>query len=334
METAGRLAALACVVIILLIILIPLSIGYVNYDEFAFKRNRFSNFLDMETVYGADGGGERAFITFVNEFKKFPRNLVFVEFPEGIKIDTIEGGGGANVTAGVDSTASAGKSVTIYPTFQYRLRPENFKDLWNKHGAKYAERISLNAKTIMKENFENFAVEDFFREREKVRGSFNRQMNDRLNAKMFDDDATIRAIDVPEGKFQLRKVVLDSRTRQRYLQVATRLQTNELNMFETIAQTERVKTQTEFVSPILQRLANVTQSAVGEESSIIQAAEAAAEKTRLQAVANGYKKIFDGLGITDGKHKMKLVQLMAIHSKSHVLVDEHADQTRKIYLGI
>jgi len=320
--------------LLLTVILVPISFKYLNYDEFAYKVSSIGNVVDVSQVYGPGG---RHFIGPTNYFNTFPANFVFVDMG-AVKITTIEGGS-ANSTD--DSSGGAGRTVTVYPKFQYKLDPKYFAKVYNQHNLKYAERIKLNAETILKENLGNFAVVDFFRSREAVRKFFNDQLNTRLNQKMFDgtNAAVDPVISVPAGKFQLRSVALDAKLTDRYLQNAIKNQDVERSVYDKNVTVERAKTLTDFVAKINAEVASITQNANGRATSIIATAEAEAARIRLEAVALGYKRIFDLLGIKDGAQKMKLVKMMALKNSSCVLVDDinpkntAASRARKIYLN-
>ena len=142
--------------LLLTVILVPISFKYLNYDEFAYKVSTIGNVVDVSQVYGPGG---RHFIGPTNYFNTFPANFVFVDMG-AVKITTIEGGS-ANSTD--DSSGGAGRTVTVYPKFQYKLvrpahagqprpslwqptgvqDPKYFAKVYNQHNLKYAERVRV-----------------------------------------------------------------------------------------------------------------------------------------------------------------------------------------------
>lgn len=146
--------------------------------------------------------------------------------------------------------------------------------------------------------------------REDIRKAVNTMLTEKLR-KFY--------VEVPDGKFQLRDVVLPLQTKQRYEEIAILAQRNLMKQFQEDSAKERAETQ-KMVIEIERETINIVKSTAAQVKAIHERAEAEAFTKRQKAIAEGYKKIFSELGITDGKDKMELVKLLAVHSGTRYIV--------------
>merc|ERR1711871_1440168 len=199
---------LCCTALLMICIMVPASFQYVNYNEYALKRNSVTHTVDFDKVY--DMG--RYFWGLGKTTMTFPRNFIFVDF----------GGndGGSNELSVFDAK---GLEITLKSSFEYRILKDKLVDLYRTYGLGYEAQIINEARSIIKNMAsERYNVEDYFQKRKQI----TREINEFLTTNL-----TRVFVDVPMGKFQLRDVLLPPQTKDRYEQIAIITQQNQMKQF-------------------------------------------------------------------------------------------------------
>jgi hypothetical protein len=298
----AKSTALCCcaVAVVLLVVLLPFSFGYVNHTEIAFQKNKIGGKVDTSKLYTMGRHYQSPLHTFI----KFPATFQTISFSRGIQLETSEG-----------------PRVTLYSSFQYRLRQdgESMKALWDtysKTGAEeaYRQKVEQFAQDILMKNPEKFTIRAFYTERDRIRETFNSLLDLQLKEKMMN------AVEVPPGKFHLLEVTLPTLASTELLNVVVKNEEVEASRFNNEADRERKVTLAQKEKVISQTNAMV-QSARGRVSAIRQEAESKAYSTRQGAIANGYKEMFDLLKMTRVDHKMQLIKLISVQKDTRLLVN-------------
>jgi regulator of protease activity HflC (stomatin/prohibitin superfamily) len=277
---------------LLFVILFPMSFSYVSYDEYAFKRNSITHTLDFSETYEMG----RYFWGVGQSPMTFPRNYVFVDF------------GGQHELSVFDNK---GLEIILKSSFEYRILKDKMTELYKEYGLGYEDQIINKARSLIKNAVsEKYNVEDYFQKRQEVTKFINEVLTREL-VNLY--------VEVPPGKFQLRDVVLPSGTKQRYEEIAILTQRNEMKKYQEESSKVRAQTEMQLVN-ITKQTVSITRSAQAEVGAIHAEAEAQAFNIRQKAIAEGYAKIFSELGITDGKDKMEIVKLLAVHSGTRYIV--------------
>lgn len=276
----------------MIVTMVPASFQYVNYNEYALKRNSVTHTVDFDEVFEMG----RYFWGLGKTTMTFPRNFIFVDF------------GGTNELSVFDAK---GLEITLKSSFEYRINKDRLVDMYRTYGLGYEAQIVNKARSIIKNKAsQKYNVEDYFRDRKRITIELNEFLTEELKS-VF--------VDVPKGKFQLRDVLLPPQTKDRYEQIAIITQQNQMKNFSKESQEVRANTALQLIN-YTKTTEKITQEAAAKVQAIKQNATAVAFRITQRAVAEGYKEVFSQLGITDGKDKMEIIKLLAVHSGTRYIV--------------
>jgi len=135
-------------------ILLIVSFVYVEYDEFAFKKDTTANEVHTDEVY-TNGrylwGPNWDVITFSRLYQE-------VSYEDSSSLDV-----GNN----------EGIQVNIDVNFWYKLRRKYLKDLYQKYGTKYHDKATSIAKAALKNTAVAFTLDEYLRSRAQIAKAMN-----------------------------------------------------------------------------------------------------------------------------------------------------------------
>lgn len=268
--------------VILMIILLPLSFAYIEYNEIAFKKNTISNRVDTSEVY-ANGrhmwGPAYDKIAFTSTYQ--------LESFSGTELSVF---------------SSNGLDFPIEVDVYYKLEPENLALIFDDVGTAYEERLRALIESSLKNTATKFEVDDYVTNRTNI----TQAMYDGLNV-----DLAELFISIEPYKFLLKKVAFPDDVDQVFLNTAVQELENEKALLEqdvalTIRETNRL------IEEIDGNITVVTVTAEAEAEAIVNIAQAEAGKIIQEATGVGINYMFTVLNITQAEERQKLFELFAI----------------------
>jgi len=291
-EEGGALKCGGCVagfVLLLVIILVSSSFSKLEYYEYGFAKRLTTSTVDRSKVYGAGNhllGPDYSFVT-------FPANVISVE-QDDLSAWTRADAGTAS------STGSAGTSVIIDVSYQYRLIKTQLSDLFKKRNVNFKPFVENLAVQAIKNNATQFSADDFLKNRENIEKGFLNGLTDALK------DANAVAIGV-----QLRRVEFPQKYVQRMLSAAVQELNNDAENYKKKAALIRETTIT-MQKYIENDAYKVQENAKAAGKLHKERAENDAIKLRQTARSIGLDKIRKRLKIVSQKHFVSLDYLITL----------------------
>eukprot|EP01006_Ploeotia_vitrea_P047917 TRINITY_DN67176_c11_g9_i1.p1 TRINITY_DN67176_c11_g9~~TRINITY_DN67176_c11_g9_i1.p1 ORF type:complete len:310 (-),score=13.40 TRINITY_DN67176_c11_g9_i1:258-1187(-) len=280
---ATAVGVLCCIGCLLLVILLPLSFQYVERNTWAFKRNSLTNDVDTDTVYEAG----RYFWGVGRGTVSFPSTFQHIEFvgKEGLTVFT-----------------ETGLELLLDVSFQYRLQRDNLDKLFSDFGRAYTAQIENVARASLRNEAPQFSIEQYITDRSAVVGTLHAGLA-RALSEIY--------VDVPEDKFQLRRVVLPGQVRDKFLHTFVQ---NEINQEKAAkAKADLIRKQTEKIErEIRGNVTIIAKRAAAKASRMVQDERAVSVRRLEVAKANGVKNVIKQLNITNQKTASTFLKYMAL----------------------
>lgn len=262
------------------IIVISISFSYVEYNEYAFRRQKSGNKVYTNKLY--DNG--RYMFGPDYDLILFPRDYQRVNLDDLAVSD------------------SKGKSFLMDVSFYYRVQKTNLTKLYNKFGTSFESTVKSKAQSTIKNTAPLYTIEDFLNNRSDITTILNTNVTDEL--------ATIW-IELEDSKLQLKRITLEDTTVEKYLDDAIITQTEAQALYEQNATAIRAET-TRQVEEINTDATTLTSEATAEYDRIIAVAEADADLLTSKARGEGIALVLSNLNITDAALRKTFIKLMAI----------------------
>jgi hypothetical protein len=265
---------------LLILILVPLSFSYVEYDEYAFKKNEIENDVDTNRIYtnGQYGWGiNYEPLTFPRTYQK--EELKLAIFP------------------------SNGLEFSIDIVFFWRVRKDELPLLFKAFGqSSYTGQVQSRANAKIKNRAPDFTIEQYISERPLITRELHKALKEELN---------LIYIEAPADKFFLIDVTLPEAIRKKDLDAAVQKQKNLEQQNRQTA--DLVRKETERLEEQIR--ANITLVALTAESqseTIVSNAWAAGNRTVDDADSSGTQAFFSALSVTDAATKSAYVRYFAL----------------------
>jgi len=262
--------------LLLILILVPLSFSYVEYNQYAFKKNTATSVVDTSEVYEAGtyawGLGNTPVI--------FPRTFQLIEYTPAAD---------GSLTIFTDD----GLQITIECSFQYRLIKANIAALYHTFGLSFGPQVVNIAKSILKNVAPSFTTQDYYVNRDKIESQMEAALATGLLNETF----------VEVGQFQLRTVTLPTNIATTLLNTQIQAQNNAREVFVQNATVIRAQTL------VLQQetLSNITRiRATAQAQATLIAAQASAQAIQIRATSKqtGLRNLFGVLNLTTPELKL------------------------------
>ena len=266
-----------CLVSLLLVILIPLSIGYVDYYEYGLDQNKINRAVDTEQVY-APG---RYFIGPGHGFLKYQRDAHF-EMLEGLAV----------FSSGSDD--SIGLEFKVDVGFTYLLIEDEIGELHKELAQNYNNVIVSRAKDAIKnEAAASVSFTQYFQAREEVEAKFKAAIEKRWN------DAP--SLHCTLDQFHLGRIQIPDSVAVKQLEAQIQNERNRKETFTQQAELEREQTAVE-VNSINLETELVLRKANAEANLLRSKARSESEKIRASAQINGTQYLLEAAGINSEDH--------------------------------
>ena len=106
-----------------------------------------------------------------------------------------------------------GLEFTIECSFQYLIMKKGLKELYLQYGEAYGSQVINQARSILKDASPSFTVDQYISDRGTVQGTMYGMLKDGLN-RLCDPLKIVVCIDIPENKFQLRRIAFPIEIKQ------------------------------------------------------------------------------------------------------------------------
>mmetsp|Transcript_23184 Transcript_23184/g.72426 ORF Transcript_23184/g.72426 Transcript_23184/m.72426 type:complete len:345 (-) Transcript_23184:41-1075(-) len=274
---------------LLMLILLPMSFGNVEYYEYAFKKNRNTGRVNTDKVY--DMG--RYLVGPSITMKKFQASahILWVEDVRFLSNQNLE--------------------MTINVQFAYFLREDELVELHEKLDINYKEPIKNRAVDPIKSAGPEFPTQEFFSNRTHIEKALGLAVANRLSELHAD-----------VKYFQLGAVQVPDEVKQRQLDNAIQVENNQLA--ELVKESELIREETRtLVNKINNNATLIQKTAAADAGLLIAQAQTRAQDIVSQARSGGLQKVYTALGITEGKHKASLdyIRTLAAHPTARLKVN-------------
>jgi regulator of protease activity HflC (stomatin/prohibitin superfamily) len=308
--------------LLLTVTLVPLSLGYLDFYEYAFTRSKISGSVDTSYVYA----GGRHFIGLTTEFKEFYAAAQFVKYNH-IPIFTTDN-----------------LEVIISVEFQYFLIKEDLKLLHDSYDIRYQSIIVNNAKDALKNSITKFDTDEFITNRTVIQDHLLMGLRQRLSGtccipgcrpkkECIDCQRWEICDDNCKSREQCSKADKGLFVEVRYLQlhdIDIPKQVNERKLLSLIRELEEEKEQSVKLEMIVKKQTELEVAEIKNNAKeLLAKARAEQERTVAEAEVNyqrkiedvhniGLQKTFKDLGFTSTKHKAALNYLKSLRDNEKV----------------
>lgn len=263
---------------ILIMILVPLSFSYVEYDQYALKKHSIKNTVETDKTYTLGRyywGVDRKPMQFPRHFQKVTET--FSIFPaNGLEFD-------------------------VDVTFWYRIQKNNLGLLFKAFGRTFNSQVINRANAKIKNIAPDFTLTQYITDRTTITSS--------LHGSLVDDLKEIY-IDLPFDKFYLGKVQIPVEVRQRDLEAAIQIQRNVEEQNKQLAILVRKETD-KLVGEVAAEINLIGLTASAEADRIQKEAEAVSEKIASSADGLGLQDLFTKINVTSTLTKEKYISYFA-----------------------
>jgi regulator of protease activity HflC (stomatin/prohibitin superfamily) len=264
--------------LILLLVLLPLSFSYVEYDEYALKKHTVENTVETDSTYDVGRyywGVDRTALPFSRHFQKVTET--FSIFPtNGLEFD-------------------------VDVVFWYRIQKENLGQLYKAFGTSFDSQVRNRANAKIKNVAPTFALDDYITNRPLITTT--------LHAGLVPDLNNIY-MDLPADKFYLANVEIPAEVKQKDLDAAVQSQRNIEEQNHQLAALVRKETD-KLVEEVAAEIDLIGLTATAQADALKQEAEAVAEKTESAADGLGLKNLFLQVNVTTTPIKEKYIAYFA-----------------------
>ena len=287
--------------LLLLIILLPLSYYYVEYDKYALDRNKIHGGGGIDYKHTYEYG--RYFWGVGHTTETIPRILQLVEYKTELLAFT-----------------TSGLEFMIECSFHYRIPRNGVTTLFRLYHQSYSNQIRSVALRALKNVATEYSLDEYITKRKIIHLAMYNELVIDLSTLCGD----IKCIEIPHPQhFQLRKVVVPTSIHNTWLLSVIRI---EENIAQQNIQTKiLVEKETERLESIIS--ANITLINIARDNEIallIQSAKAEEFRIINTAKGDGKKILIDAIGLIDKNDIEKLLDIMLV-------LDSKDTDLKKIY---
>lgn len=284
----GCLGLIAFISMLLLVILLPPSLSYIRYNQYAFKKNTISNFVDQSQVY--ENG--RHFWGLFQEPVLFPKTFQRVSF----------NGNDLMVFSRGSQEGETGLEFALECDVFYRLGKENISDIYTKFANTYQDRFVDAIRASVKNSAPNYQVDEYITHRHIIEEAIAQELNHDLADLHFG---------IENWKFMLRRTVFPSKIRDIFLKTSVQ----ELNNDKSVLEQEVLLIKKETEEQVQEIQANITiveQVAIAQATALVKKGHAEAARISQEATGQGLNYFLDTLNITSQADRSRVFRLLAV----------------------
>jgi len=272
--------------VLLLVILLPLSFSYIEWDEFGLKKGTTTNEIFYGEVYDTGryywGVGYTS-ITFQNTIQ----NVDFTDNGDGdLSIFT-----------------TGGLQIFIGCTFQFIIPKDQVPFILQQFGYNYINEVKSVARSSLKNVAPQFSSQDYYDNRPTIsQAFFDAISNDLMNN-----------VHVQLVFFQLQDIELSSELQNQVLETLVQEQTNAQELYvqnSTVIRQETSTQEQQILSEITRMEGNIT----SQINVITQSAVATAFLQVQEANRNGQRDMFQALGLNSTELQLSFLYVTGLAS--------------------
>eukprot|EP00525_Craspedostauros_australis_P005970 CAMPEP_0198109084 /NCGR_PEP_ID=MMETSP1442-20131203/1101_1 /TAXON_ID= /ORGANISM="Craspedostauros australis, Strain CCMP3328" /LENGTH=313 /DNA_ID=CAMNT_0043764583 /DNA_START=134 /DNA_END=1075 /DNA_ORIENTATION=+ len=263
--------------LLLFVILLPLSFGYIDYYEFGISKRKSTGTIFYDKVYTRGRyhlGPDKTFITYQADAhsESFEELAVF-------------SAGGGN--------ESIGLAFEVDVDFTYFLIEDEIIDLHRELARGYKDVVVSRAKDAIKNAAISVTFNEYFQERRLVERKFRDAVRNRWNEKP--------SLHCTLDQFHLGRIRIPENVAQKQLEGRIQNERNDMEEFLQLAELEREETSVQVNRIELEK--SVTLRTANANASLIRSkAQSEAERIKSEAQINGTRLVYSRAGITTQDH--------------------------------
>lgn len=244
-----------------------IGVQRVEYNEYAFKKDTWSNRVDTDKLYR----NGRYFWGYASEPIIFPSTCQFVSIPDLSVSDKEE------------------KSFGMTVEFCYKLIPEELKNLYKQYGTEYTKIIRSTVEATIKNKTPEYSIQEYLDDRYLITDSIAKNVTEALQEIW---------IEVPENKFYIVSIHFEKSTLNEYEKIAVDYQNNLKSEYDQEITFINQNT-TKFVEEIDALASLEIEKAKSNFDSTIDIANAQAFNITQSARGVGMSETMEELGVTN-----------------------------------
>mmetsp|Transcript_4477 Transcript_4477/g.10807 ORF Transcript_4477/g.10807 Transcript_4477/m.10807 type:complete len:314 (+) Transcript_4477:148-1089(+) len=281
---------------LLALILIPASLGYVEYYEYGLDQSKITRTVDTETAYGPG----RYFIGVSHGFIKYQRDA-HIEFLNGLAVFSA----GAEDSIGLEFKVDVG--------FSYLLVEDEIGDLHKELSKNYRSVILSRAQDAIKNEAANSVTfNQYFRERKLVESKFKAAIE-----KRWQDPPSLHCT---MDQFHLGRIQIPDSVAVKQLEAQIQNERNGKETFTQQAEVEREQTAVE-VNSINLETERLLRTARAEANLLRSKAKSESDKIRAAAQVNGTQILLEAAGIDTEEDISAYTYIRTLKSRAQLDMD-------------
>lgn len=242
---------------LLLVIMLPLSFQYVQYNEMAFDRNKFGT-VDTSHVIGQG----RHFVQLTHELIRFPTTYTEIAFMK-------------NTGSALTIFTNDGYQISIEILFYYRLKPEKLKQIYDKYSMNWHMGIVSQSKLLIRDLSGSktsgvyLPLQSYISNRSYVQERYAEEISNQLYNYI--------GVEAPTELFKIIELDIPQDMIDQYLRTVIQLQDNEIQ--ENRQQVVQIMAETDRLVSVINAQTNATIENSKIKSNYI--------KTNAKSIADG-----------------------------------------------
>jgi len=268
--------------LLLLVIMLPLSYTYVEFDQIAFKKSTIDNKVDISESYASG----RYFWGLSTTAVSFPSVYQRVALRDDDLV----------------IFASLGSEFNIECDVYYKLEKDKLPFIFEQFGLNYHERFEEAIKASIKNTAPEFTVDDYIRNRHIVSETFLTKLH---------EDMLLLNVDIQPYKFVLLDIEFPPVLQQNFLDTAVQEQLNNKAIYQQEVDLIEKTTQ-QLLEEIAANKTQIVQNGTATADVLIRNARAEADKIRMESVGEGIATLFAALEITSSSDRKALFDLLTV----------------------
>ncbi len=275
-------------------VMVPFSFHYIQYNEYAFVRNKFG-----KTNTGNVITQGRYFYPLTYDVIRFPATYTEVQFfgNDAQSVFTKEG-----------------YQIQLSISFWFKIPPESLAHIYNKYSMNYKNSIINEAKLIIKNlagtanTGLNVELEQYITDRRNI----SNIIADVLSKELYNEFK----IDVPTKYVTLLFIRIPDTLINQYSRTVEQIQKNQLEQNKQALEQIKAETQT-FVTNTKVQTDFILNSAKIEAERIVMNSKAFANNIVTSSRGKGLKIMMDNLNITSPDNITRMIRIMSLSESQH-----------------
>jgi len=268
--------------LLLLVILLPLSFTYVDYNEIAFKKSTTDNKVDTTRSYHTG----RYFWGLTTTAVRFPSVYQHISYRNNDLL----------------VFSKQGLEFALECDVFYKLEEAELPAIFSEFGLAFSSRLFDAVKASIKNTAPEFEVNDYLNNRTQISEMFLNNLN---------VDLEVLHITLKPYKFLLQYLDFPENLKQKFLSTAVQETNNQKALLQQ--QVDLIQKETDqLVEAIQANITIIAQNGTSTADVLIKNAQALANNIQLSATGQGLAFLFQELDLTNSTDRKRLFELMTL----------------------